>query len=71
VVFIPLKTESGDYIPAQTLTMKTVEADLKVVYLYSSTKNNTAREAPPRDYIRMVHRRHLGFGPAKQRKKNV
>jgi hypothetical protein len=31
VVFIPLKIESGDYVPAQTLTMKTVEADLKVV----------------------------------------
>jgi hypothetical protein len=31
VVLIPLKTESGDYVPAQTLTMKTVEADLKVM----------------------------------------
>jgi hypothetical protein len=31
VVFIPLKTERKDYIPAQTWTMKTVEADLKVV----------------------------------------
>jgi hypothetical protein len=30
-VFIPLKTESRDYIPAQTLMMKTIEADLKVV----------------------------------------
>jgi hypothetical protein len=27
VVFIPLKTESEDYVPAQMLTMKTVEAD--------------------------------------------
>jgi hypothetical protein len=31
MVFIPSKTESGDYVPAQTLTMKTVEANLKVV----------------------------------------
>jgi hypothetical protein len=29
--FIPLKIESRVYIPAQTLTMKTVKADLKVV----------------------------------------
>jgi hypothetical protein len=31
VVYIPLKTESRDYVPAQTLTMKTVKANLKVV----------------------------------------
>jgi hypothetical protein len=31
VVFIPLKTESRDYVPAQTLTMKTDEPDLKVM----------------------------------------
>jgi hypothetical protein len=29
--FIPLKTESRVYVPAQTLTLKTIEADLKVV----------------------------------------
>jgi hypothetical protein len=31
VVFIPLKTKSGNYVPAQTSMMKTIEADLKVV----------------------------------------
>jgi hypothetical protein len=31
MVFIPLKTESGKYVPARTLLMKNLEADLKVV----------------------------------------
>jgi hypothetical protein len=31
VVFIPLKTESGDYVLAQMLPMKITEADLKVM----------------------------------------
>jgi hypothetical protein len=69
MVFIPLKIESRDYVPAQTLTMKTVEADLKVVYSYKSTKTSTTSAAPPRDYTRTVYRRRPGSGPAKQRKK--
>jgi hypothetical protein len=69
VVFIPLKTESEDYITAQTLTMKTVKADLKVMYSYISIKTSTARAAHPRDYTRMVYRRRPGSGPAEQRKK--
>jgi hypothetical protein len=31
MMFIPLKTGSGINVPAQTLSMKTREADLKVV----------------------------------------
>jgi hypothetical protein len=31
MVFISLKTESRDYVPAQMLMMKTVKADIKVV----------------------------------------
>jgi hypothetical protein len=31
MVFIPLKTESAKDDPAQTLSMETTEADLKVV----------------------------------------
>jgi hypothetical protein len=69
VVFIHLNTESSDYVPAQTLTMKTVIADLKVVESYISTKTSAKRAAPPRDYTCTMYRCHLGSCPVKEQKK--
>jgi hypothetical protein len=49
--------------------MRTVEAGLKVVYSYNSTKTSATRASPPRDYTHMVYICLPGFRPAKQRKK--
>jgi hypothetical protein len=56
-------------ILAQTLSRKTTEADLKVVYSYQSKKTSTTRAALPRDYTHTVYRRRPGSGPADQQKK--
>jgi hypothetical protein len=55
-------------IPAQTLSIKTTEADLKVMLSYQSMKTNATEAAPPRDYTRMVYRLRPGSDPAEQRK---
>jgi hypothetical protein len=48
MVFIPLKIGSGIDVPARTLSVKTSETDLKVVYMNrsmktSATKGNTSK----------------------------
>jgi hypothetical protein len=53
-VFIPLKTESGKYVPAQTFFMNTPEADLKVVQFEQVEEDESTSTKPPREYTRTV-----------------